>query len=153
LDADAGGEAWIGRAPVGTYDLRIDGAAFAGVETLEDAVTVESEGQEIDVTVPGVRLEGAVVDAARNPEFGRTTGSRNLLKVALHSRGGRWTGTMAVHVDDEGRFRFDGVEPGTYVLFPAIARFYLLDPVGAEVLVEVGADRDVTGLELRLPAR
>ncbi|NUN53860.1 MAG: carboxypeptidase regulatory-like domain-containing protein, partial [Planctomycetaceae bacterium] len=99
-----------------------------------------------DLRLDGGRaVEGRVVDEAGNPLPDRG--------VVLLGPGGRWSGDRYVNrvtrrSDDLGRFRFQGVAPGTY----EVALTNEEGNAPAKTAVEVGAERDVLDVVLGMAA-
>lgn len=142
------------RARVGVCQVFVISEGFLGTMHA-GPIRVDCEGQIIELRVPGVAVEGVVLDASGRPLD--LAGVEPDRRPGVDLAGGGMTrhhrGTVAV--DEHGRFRLN-VVPAGLMLVAAHAHQpgdVASDPRSAFVKLDVPEDRDVTGLELRLPAR
>lgn len=133
---DAGGRYLVPDVPPGEYlveCLRMDGggtSAFApglplivpggfwprGATKVQVASRQQTAG--IEIRFPFRRVSGRILDAAGQPmqSSGMDVTGRRLAGRVYLSRAGVQEPSAGVPPDTDGRFRFDDVQPGTYVL-------------------------------------
>ncbi len=110
FDADPAGE-FRGYLPhEGEWPIELSRIGWRGVQSLEPVTVARSSGQKVarvDVELPDTTLRGRVIDTAGEPQP-----QARLLAVKLEA-GRRELSEVA---DDEGRFEFRGLAPGTITL-------------------------------------
>ena len=137
------------RVPAGRYHVMLAGVPQVSRPTFD--VEIGPGGLARDVVVPGVLVEGTLVDAATGQPFpqGRpgTAESRCLRPVDEVAS----SPAVGFPPDARGAFRLRGVPPGRYVVDarPAAGD----DRDGASADITVVPDRDVAGLALDVHAR
>jgi hypothetical protein len=133
------------RLAAGAYRASIAFPGRPSSHALE--VTIGESDLVTEIVVPGVRVEGRVFDPATGDPMGGTTW-QTAPSVSLAPVGAEPRDWDRVQVDAEGRFSFDGIEPGRHRLIVRPAR--TAKGTGSEVVVDVPEDADVRAVRLEL---
>ncbi|MFO0931639.1 MAG: hypothetical protein U1E39_02910 [Planctomycetota bacterium] len=152
-DARATGR-FAGRASRGTFKIYGEGYGL-WPHGIFGSIDVVGDGQEFTLTVPGVGVEGRVVREGVRGDIDAGLGRSGIIEIRLiRAEPDRWGG-LTVSPAADGRFLFEAVPAGRATVrltFPRVSSDES-SPSEVSLPIDVPADRDVTGLELRLPAR
>jgi RNA polymerase sigma-70 factor, ECF subfamily len=155
---EANGIARLPRIAVGTYQFS---AFLDGHLPLREIIEIRGPSQRLTYDLGGTKVSGLVINGSTNAEvflfqyFDQDVDLEQAKKElpqtfrfienGIATRLSKYARYARQHVDAEGRFSFQGVEPGKYYLLARAPDHLVCDPIELEVS-ESGLD----GLKLRL---